>query len=317
MRILMMGTPDFAVPTLHALMATEHTVVGVITQEDKPKGRGHRLVPTPLKEAALSYHLPVYQPHTLKDDAFLETLRQLAPDLIVVVAYGKLLPKAVLDFPRYGCINIHASLLPKYRGAGPIQWAIINGETETGITIMRMNEGLDTGDILVQERVPITDDTNAEELFETLSNLGSCLLVETLSALQNGTITSIPQSDEGASYAPMLDKSTGYIDFNKDAHAILRQIRGVTPWPSAVAKYDGKRMKIYDAELVRFENCTGMPGQIISVDRSGILVACGKNGLLITEIQVEPAKRMRVSEYLLGHELKPTFLGSFAENEEA
>ena len=209
MRILMMGTPDFAVPTLHALMTTSHTVVGVVTQQDKPKGRGHHLVPTPLKEAALSYTLPVYQPATLKDEGFMELLKELAPDLIVVAAYGKILPKTVLDFPKYGCVNVHASLLPKYRGAGPIQWAIINGETESGITTMQMGEGLDTGDILLQESVPITDETTADVLFDQLAELGGVLLLETIAALEDGTLLAKPQDDALATYAPMLDKTTG------------------------------------------------------------------------------------------------------------
>ncbi|MBO4954531.1 MAG: methionyl-tRNA formyltransferase, partial [Clostridia bacterium] len=177
MRILMMGTPDFAIPTLDALVSSDYEVVGVISQQDKPKGRGHHLVPTPLKEAALSYGLPVYQPKTLKEESFMELLTKLAPDLIVVVAYGKILPKSVLDFPQYGCVNVHASLLPKYRGAGPIQWSIINGETETGVTTMQMGEGLDTGDILLQERVSITDDVTADDLFDTLATLGGKLLI--------------------------------------------------------------------------------------------------------------------------------------------
>lgn len=309
MRILMMGTPDFAVPTLHALMTTSHKVVGVVTQQDKPKGRGHRLVPTPLKEAALSYDLPVYQPQTLKDEAFIDLLRKLNPDLIVVVAYGKILPKAVLDFPKYGCVNVHASLLPKYRGAGPIQWSIIDGETETGITTMQMGEGLDTGDILLQERVPITDDTTAEALFDTLAELGGCLLLETISGLEAGTITPTPQPEEGATYAPMLTKTTGYLDFSHNAHAILRRIRGVTPWPSAVVGYEDKRMKIHDAKVVS-GTVDKTPGQILEVSREGILVACGHDRLLITEMQLEPAKRMSVSEYLLGHEIKTVVLKS-------
>lgn len=303
MRILMMGTPDFAVPTLHALMTTSHTVVGVVTQQDKPKGRGHHLVPTPLKEAALSYNLPVYQPATLKDEGFMELLKELAPDLIVVAAYGKILPKTVLDFPKYGCVNVHASLLPKYRGAGPIQWAIINGETETGITTMQMGEGLDTGDILLQESVPITDETTADVLFDQLAELGGVLLLETIAALEDGTLRAKPQDDALATYAPMLDKTTGYIDFSDDAYHILRRIRGVTPWPSAVVQYDGKRMKIFDAEVV-FGTADAAPGQILNVSGDGLLVACKKDCLLIKEIQIEPSKRMQVSAYLLGHEIK-------------
>lgn len=312
MRILMMGTPDFAIPTLDALMTTEHEVVGVITQQDKPKGRGQHLVPTPLKEAALSYGLPVYQPQTLKDDAFMDLLRLLSPDLIVVVAYGKILPKTVLEFPRYGCINVHASLLPKYRGAGPIQWSIINGETETGITTMQMGEGLDTGDILLQKSVPITDDITADVLFDTLSSLGGRLLVETISGLENNAIIPRPQTDELATYAPMLDKSTGYIDFSESAHQILRRIRGVTPWPSAMVMCGEKRMKIYDAQVIKGMN-TEIPGKILSVSRDGILVSCGQDCLLITEMQMEGSKRMRVSEYLLGHTIDQTQLKSLLQ----
>ena len=295
MRILMMGTPDFAVPTLHALMTTTHTVVGVVTQQDKPKGRGHHLAPTPMKEAALSYQLPVYQPTTLKDEGFMDLLKELAPDLIVVTAYGKILPKAVLDFPRYGCVNVHASLLPKYRGAGPIQWAIINGETETGITTMQMGEGLDTGDILLQESIPITDETTADVLFDQLAELGGVLLLETIEAIENGTVTAKPQDESKATYAPR----------------ILRRIRGVTPWPSAVVLYEEKRMKIFDAEVVE-GTASETPGQILKADAEGLLVACGKNKLLIKEIQVEPSKRMPVSAYLLGHEIKKVRLGALS-----
>ncbi len=311
MRILMMGTPDFAVPTLHALMTTSHTVVGVVTQQDKPKGRGHHLVPTPLKEAALSYQLPVFQPKTLKDDGFMSLLKELAPDLIVVTAYGKILPKAVLDFPQYGCVNVHASLLPKYRGAGPIQWAIINGETETGITTMQMGEGLDTGDILLQESVPITDETTADVLFDRLAELGGVLLLETIEALEKKTITPIPQDEDKATYAPMLDKTTGYIDFSDNAHHILRRIRGVTPWPSAAVAYDGKRMRIFDAEVVE-GTADAEPGQILRISAEGLLVACGKDRLLIKEIQVDPSKRMPVSAYLLGHEMETIKLESLS-----
>ena len=307
MRILMMGTPDFAIPTLDALVNSNHEVVGVISQQDKPKGRGHHLVPTPLKEAALSYGLPVYQPKTLKDEAFMELLTKLAPDLIVVVAYGKILPKSVLDFPRYGCVNVHASLLPKYRGAGPIQWSIINGETETGITTMQMGEGLDTGDILLQERVPITDDLTADVLFDTLATLGGKLLIETVKGLENGAIIPKPQQESEATYAPMLDKATGYVDFSISAHQVLRLIRGVTPWPSALVLYEDKRMKILDAKVVS-ETSPKAPGTILSVSREGILVACGKDCLLLTEIQMEGSKRMPVSEYLLGHTIEQTRL---------
>ncbi len=309
MRILMMGTPDFAIPTLDALMASEHEVVGVVTQQDKPKGRGQHLVPTPLKESALNYGLAVYQPQTLKDESFLDLLRKLSPEMIVVVAYGKILPKAVLDFPKYGCVNVHASLLPKYRGAGPIQWAIINGETETGITTMQMGEGLDTGDILLQRSVPVTDATTADVLFDTLATLGGQLLIETVVGMENGTITPVKQQEADASYAPMLDKSTGYIDFSDEAHRILRRIRGVTPWPSALVLYEGKRMKIYDATVVK-QSSKSSPGTILTVSREGILVACGQDCLLITEIQMEGSKRMCVSEYLLGHTLEQTRLES-------
>ena len=307
MRILMMGTPDFAIPTLDALVKSEHEVIGVVSQQDKPKGRGQHLVPTPLKEAALSYNLPVYQPQTLKDEAFAELLCKLAPDLIVVVAYGKILPKYVLDFPKYGCVNVHASLLPKYRGAGPIQWAIINGETETGITTMQMGEGLDTGDILLQERVPITDDVTADVLFDTLAILGGKLLIETVSGLEKKTIIPQPQQDSEATYAPMLDKTTGYVDFSVSAHQVLRLIRGVTPWPSAVVLHEDKRMKIFDAKVID-KASQEAPGTILSVSRDGILVACGKDCLLITEIQAEGSKRMPVSEYLLGHTIEQSRL---------
>ena len=254
MRVIFMGTPEFAVPTLEALLAAGHEVVGVVTQADKPRGRGKAVQFPPVKEKALERGLTVYQPDKIRDPAFLDLLRQLKPDAIVVVAFGKILPKAVLDLPRYGCINVHASLLPKYRGAAPIQWAVIDGEKESGVTTMYMDVGLDTGDMIDKTVVPLDAKETGGSLHDKLAAAGAALLVETLKKLEDGTAVRIPQGEMTTEYAKMLEKSMGDIDWNQDAASIERLIRGLNPWPSAYSRLEGKTMKIWAADALSEEH---------------------------------------------------------------
>ena len=240
MRIVFMGTPDFAVPTLTALIEGGHEVVAVVTQPDKPKGRGKAVLMTPVKEKAIEYEIPVYQPVKVRDPEFVELLKTLAPDAIVVVAFGQILPKSILDLPKYGCVNVHASLLPKYRGAAPIQWAVIDGEKESGVTTMMMDVGLDTGDMLEQKAIPLDEKETGGSLFDKLSALGGSMILSTLKGLENGTITRTPQGESGTSYAKMLTKEMGHIDWTKDAVSIERLVRGLNPWPSAYTSYARK-----------------------------------------------------------------------------
>lgn len=295
MNIVFMGTPEFAVPCLQKLLDAGYPVTGVFTQPDKPKGRGYKLLPPPVKELALQHHIPVYQPATLKSDEAFAALQSCAPDLIVVVAYGKLLPKRVLELPRHGCINVHASLLPKYRGAGPIQWAVINGEAETGVTTMRMAEGLDTGDMLEQSRTPIGENETADELYTRLSHIGADTLLTTLRKLENDALLRTPQQDALSSYAPMLDKSLCPIDFTKDARAVHNQIRGLSSWPAAQTTYKGKRLKVYESRLVPMD---GEPGTVL--DPKKFIVACGKGAVQLLSVQYEGGKRMPADAFLRG-----------------
>ena len=295
MNIVFMGTPEFAVPCLQKILDAGYPVTGVFTQPDKPKGRGYKLVPPPVKALALEKGLPVFQPTTLKSDEVFETLKGCNPDLIVVVAYGKILPKRVLELPQYGCINVHASLLPKYRGAGPIQWAVLNGETETGVTTMYMAEGLDTGDMLEQTRTPIGENETADELYTRLSHIGADTLLTTLRKLENDSLLRTPQDDALSCYAPMLDKSLCPIDFTKDAREIHNQIRGLSSWPAATTTYKGKRLKVYESRLV---NLSGTPGTVL--DPKKFIVACGKGAVQLTSVQYEGGKRMPADAFLRG-----------------
>lgn len=310
-----MGTPDFAVKPLEAIIESGENVMAVFTQPDKPKGRGFKLLPTPVKQSALSHNIPVYQPLSLKkgDDAAEaeKIMRELAPDLIVVAAYGKILPKTILDLPKYGCINIHASLLPKYRGAAPIQRVILNGETETGVTAMQMAEGLDTGDMLMKISTPIGENETASELFERLSNLGAKLIVDTIKAVKSGSITPIKQDDSLSSYAEMIDKSMCFTDFSLTAAEVHNHIRGLSSSPCAVAYLNGKRIKVYHSELVK--NVGGQPGEIVNVN--DFTVSCGDgNGVKLAEIQGEGGKRMKAADFLRGNKIeKGTFLKSSPE----
>lgn len=315
MNIIYMGTPDFAVKPLEAIIESGENVMAVFTQPDKPKGRGFKLLPTPVKQSALSRNIPVYQPLSLKkgDDAAEaeKIMRELAPDLIVVAAYGKILPKTILDLPKYGCINIHASLLPKYRGAAPIQRVILNGETETGVTAMQMAEGLDTGDMLMKISTPIGENETASELFERLSDLGAKLIVDTIKAVKSGSITPVKQDDSLSSYAEMIDKSMCFTDFSLTAAEVHNHIRGLSSSPCAVAYLNGKRIKIYHSELVK--NVGGQPGEIVNVN--DFTVSCGDgNGVKLAEIQGEGGKRMKAADFLRGNKIeKGTFLKSSPE----
>lgn len=298
MRVIFMGTPDFAVPSLQALLDNGYEIPAVFTQPDKPKGRGHKLLPPPVKELALEYGIEVFQPKTLRDKAVQQTLRDLKPDAIVVAAYGKILPKAVLELPQLGCVNVHGSLLPRYRGAAPIQWAVLNGETVTGITTMMMADGIDTGDILLKEETEIGENETAGELFDRLKEIGAGLLLKTLEGLEQGTLQGIPQRGEDATLAPMLTKEQARIDWTQPADRIHNQIRGLNPWPCAFASLQGKKMKLFASHVV--SETSGGPGEIRNV-QGDFLVCCGQGTLKLTELQPENGKRMTGKSFLLGH----------------
>ncbi len=308
MNIIFMGTPDFAVPTLDLIYKTKkHNVLAVFTQPDKPKGRGYKLTPPPVKVLAQEHNTPVYQPQSLKKNGeeYIDIIKKLSPDCIVVAAYGKILPKAVLDIPKYGCVNVHGSLLPKYRGAGPIQWAVLNDEKQTGITTMLMGEGLDTGDILLRKATDIGENETAAELFDRLAVMGAELLIETLEALEKGTIKPIKQDETLATYAPMLSKDLCEIDFNNSARKVHKQICGLSDWPCAVTYLNGKRLKIYKSEIVSDKPCGKQAGEI--VDAKEFAVACSDGVIKFTEVQAEGSKRMKTSDYLRG---KPVAAGT-------
>lgn len=303
-----MGTPEFAVPCLQSLIDENYDVIGVFTQPDKPKGRGYILTPPPVKELALKYSIPVFQPQKMRDEQTICNLKSLNPDLIIVVAYGKILPKEILDIPPFGCINVHASLLPKYRGAGPIQWSVINGEKETGVTTMYMDVGLDNGDMIINNSIKIGENETAGELHDRVSVLGAQTLIETLNLLKKGEIIRTKQNDNIATYAPMLDKKLCEIDFSKDAQSIHNLIRGLSPWPVAVTKLNGKTLKIHRS-LCLEENVCALPGEVVQNDGK-IVVSCGNGCIEILELQLEGKKRMNSAEFLRGNPIKlKTILG--------
>ena len=308
MKIVFMGTPEFAVPCLQSLLDEKFNVIGVFTQPDKPKGRGYVLTPPPVKELALKYSIPVFQPEKMRDGEALNYLKKLNPDLIIVVAYGKILPKEILDLPQYGCINVHASLLPKYRGAGPIQWSVINGEKETGVTTMYMDVGLDTGDMIINNSLEIGENETAGELHDRISLLGAKTLIETLKLFQKNEIVRTKQDDSSATYAPMLDKKLCEIDFSDDAKKIHNLIRGLSPWPVAVTKFEGKTLKIHRS-LCLPNDVGATPGEVI--DNNGkIVVSCGKGCIEILELQLEGKKRMTSADFLRGNPINlKTVLG--------
>ncbi len=300
MRILFMGTPDFAVPCLNALIENNYEICGVVTQPDKPKGRGHKLTPPPVKECALSRNIPVFQPETLKNEAFKEELTTLAPDIIIVVAYGKILPEYIIDYPKYGCVNVHGSLLPLYRGAAPIQRCVINGDRETGITTMLMDKGLDTGDMLFWEKTQIGEYETAGELFDRLSFLGAPLLIKTISAIKDGTATRTPQDHSKSTYAHMLDRDTGKIDWKKSAKEIFSLVKGCNPYPVAHTTYKGEALKIFTCKIGKA--CQGTPGEIIDLPNKTLEVVCGDNtSILIEEVQLFGKKRMDTQSFLNGN----------------
>lgn len=298
MNVIFMGTPEFAVPCLERLIEDGHHVSLVVTQADKPKGRGQKMMPPPVKECALKHGIPVLQPASLKNEEVQETLRGHQPELIVVVAYGKILPRTVLEMPKHGCINVHASLLPRYRGAAPIQWAVLSGEVESGVTTMYMDVGLDTGDMLLSDRCAIEPDLTAGELHDRLSVMGAEVLSKTLKALEKGELQRIPQNDAESCYAPMLDKSLCPMDFTKTARQLHDQVRGLSPWPVATVVREGKRLKIHRTHVA--DAVDAIPGQIVSAQP--LIVACGEGTALeICEVQAEGGKRMDAAAYFRGH----------------
>ena len=298
MNVVYMGTPDFAVLPLDAIIKAGHNVTGVFTQPDKPKGRGYTLTPPPVKVRALESEIPVFQPNSMKDGEALKVLTELNPDVIVVVAYGKLLPKDILNLPKYGCVNVHASLLPKYRGAGPIQWCVLNGEEETGVTTMKMAEGLDTGDMLLKSSTKIGKNETAGELHDRLSQMGADLIVETLTALENNTVTPEKQDDSLSNYAPMLTKELCKIDWSKPAQEIHNQVRGLNPWPVATAVVNGKRVKIFSTTL---SEKNGEAGKVLC--EKPLTVACGNGSVVINELQLEGKKRMKSEDFVRGYRI--------------
>ena len=314
MRIVFMGTPDFSVPALKALVEAGHQVIAVVTQPDKPKGRGKEVQMTPVKIQAMEYGIPVYQPAKVREASFVEVLKGLEADVYVVIAFGQILPKAVLELPKYGCINIHASLLPKYRGAAPIQWCVIDGERETGITTMMMDVGLDTGDMLEKAVIPIEEKETGGSLHDKLSMAGGDLILSTLKKLEEGTLVRTPQTDEGTCYAKMLTKSLGDIDWNQGAVSIERLIRGLNPWPSAYTMWNGKTIKIWAADVIagreaaEFLSESGVPaesgtapGTVVCSDKRGLVVCTGGGLLSIRELQMEGKKRMDTPAFLRGY----------------
>ncbi|MBN2898273.1 MAG: methionyl-tRNA formyltransferase [Clostridia bacterium] len=302
MKIVFMGTPDFAVPCLD-ICYENHEVIGVFTQPDRPKGRGKKLAAPPVKEKALKYGLDIYQPEKLKTPEMVTLLKELAPDCIVVVAYGQLLSKEILDIPERGCVNVHASLLPKYRGASPINWCIVQGEKETGITTMYMDVGLDTGDMIHKDVVSIGDDMSFEELYMALLPMGAQVLAKTLDAIENGSAPRIAQNDEESSYAPLLNKQNTMIDWHKSAGQIHNHIRGLNPIPVALTTYEGDRIKIFVSELTDMKT-EQTPGTIINVSKSGLDVATGDGVLRLKEVQFPNGKRLAVSQLILGHNIE-------------
>lgn len=300
MRIVFMGTPDFAVPSLQALIDAGHDVCAVYTQPDKPQGRKQILTAPPVKTLALEHDIPVFQPNTLKNEDEQARLRELAPEVIIVVAYGKLLPKAVLDIPPHGCINVHGSLLPRWRGAAPIQWAVIAGDEMAGVTTMQMAEGLDTGDMLLTYETKVGETETAGELFDRLAQSGAELLTQTLVKLDE--ITPRPQDDAQSCYAHMLDKQMAVIDWSRSAHEIDCLIRGLNPWPIALTTLSGERLKVFAAEKAAGN---GEPGTVLEADpKKGLTVACGEGALKLTEIQLVGGKRMKATDFLRGHAIE-------------
>ena len=302
MRVLFMGTPEFAVPTLEALIS-EHEVIGAYTQPDKPKGRGKAMAFPPVKEKALEHGIPVYQPVKVREASVVEEIRQMNPDVIVVVAFGQILPESILNIPKYGCINVHASLLPKYRGAAPMQWCIIDGEEETGVTTMYMAKGLDTGDMILKDVIKLDKKETGESLHDKMSVMGGPLILETLRQVEAGTAPRTPQDDSLSCYASMLTKELGCIDWNKSAVSIERLIRGLNSWPSAYTMWNEKTLKIWDSEVVDYEG-SEENGTVIAKDKLSFTVKCGEGALKILEVQLQGKKRMAAQAFLVGNQVE-------------
>jgi methionyl-tRNA formyltransferase len=302
-RIVFMGTPEFAVPSLAIIHQANYEIAGVVTQPDRPKGRGQKLASSPIKEYAVMHNLPVFQPDRIKTPEFVEQLRALAPDVIIVVAYGQILSEEILNLPPYGCINVHASLLPKYRGAAPIHWAIMSGETTTGVTIMHMDRGLDTGDMILKAEIPITNEDTMGSLHDKLAQLGAETLLVTLQQLADRTAPREKQKDEQACYAALLKREHEIIHWERSAQEIFNQVRGLNPWPGAYTEHREKNIKIWQAVLDN-ETVDQPPGTIIRVDKEGFVVATGKGGLRLMEIQPQNNKRMFAADYARGHHIE-------------
>ena len=304
MKLIFMGTPDFSVGTLESLIAAGHEITLVVSQPDKPKGRGHELAPTPVKETALKHGLKVFQPKRLRDPETIKTLEETPADAIVVIAFGQIVPASILHMKKYGCINVHGSLLPKYRGAAPIQWAVIDGERESGVTIMQMDEGLDTGDMLLKGSVVLDEKETSGSLFDKLSALGASLCVEALEKLEKGELTPEKQGESPTEYARMLTKEMGELDFSRDAVTLERLIRGFNPWPSAYTRLGDKTLKIWAADVCEKQDPKKQPGTVTEVAKQDFTVACGEGALKITELQLQGKKRMDAAAFLRGYHLE-------------
>ena len=295
-----MGTSSFAVPSLKSLLASREKLVGVFTQPDRAQGRGLRVKVSPIKALALQHNLPIFQPEKINQDEYVEAIKNLSTDLIVVAAYGQIIPQRILDLPKFGPINVHASILPKYRGSSPINWAIIRGEQETGVTTMMIEKKLDTGAILLQKKTAIHPEESAGELHDRLAQLGSDLLLETITRMKQGKITPRPQEESEASYIPLLKKEDGLIDWKKSSQIIHNQIRGMNPWPGAYTYLQGKMLKVFKARPVGKETSHEKPGMVLNTSDEGILVSAGENAILLVEVQLENHKRMTAGQFLRG-----------------
>ncbi len=303
MKTVFMGTPEFAVNSLERLVKEGYNIEAVVTQPNRPRGRGNRVQPPPVKTRAAAEGIPVMQPERVKDAEFINELKEIKPDIIIVVAFGQILPPDLINLPPLGCINVHASLLPKYRGAAPINWCIINGETKTGVTTMFMDECMDTGDMLLSMAVDIDDDETAGQLHDRLAVMGAKLLVETIEGLKKGSLPRKAQDSKKATYAPQLCRDTGRIDWSRDAKSIFNLIRGTDPWPGCYSHLNGKRIKLWKAKVLE-EESRGTDGEIIAVKDEGMTVQTGKGSLLVTEIQVPSSRRMTAAEYIRGNTIK-------------
>ena len=303
MKIVFMGTPEISVKTLERIIEDGHEVSAVVTQPDRPKGRGKKMMMSPVKEVAIEHGIKVLQPEKASSPEFIEELKSLEPELIVVIAYGQILKKELLDIPKYGCVNVHVSLLPKLRGAAPINWTIINGDSKTGVTTMFMDEGLDTGDIIMSKEFELDDEITAGELHDWMMVEGADLLSRTVKAIEDGSYTRTKQDDSESTYAPMMDRNLGHIDFSKSAREIHNLVRGTIPWPGAWCNSDYGKIKVWKTKVIE-KSHKGENGEVLNVDKNGIEVACGENILLIIDIQMPNKRRMPVCEFIKGNSIE-------------